>query len=209
MLQQDFTKSQHTPSEVNQLLALARNSISSITTKTLAQHWMRIQQDNWGTISSMSSWSNARSQPSLNWGLRITSVWKHIQNGLSAGQLSFSLRAKSDTLPTPLNLWKLRIVPKCHLWNSPWPTIQHILNGCPVTLSQGRYTWQHDFRQWSNEAAPTTKKLYADLPGLRVTENWLSTARILNTSACPDVDPRKLNSLSCITLPTACIMQGF
>ena len=34
MLQQDFTKSQHIPSEVNQALALARKSISSQTPGT-------------------------------------------------------------------------------------------------------------------------------------------------------------------------------
>ena len=43
VLQHEFNKSQHIPSETNQLLALAEILfISSITTKILAQHCMRI-----------------------------------------------------------------------------------------------------------------------------------------------------------------------
>ena len=72
-------------------------------------------------------------------------VWRRIQKGMPAGQLSFLLRAGSDTLPTPLNLrrWRLRPDAKCLLCDNPC-TVQHILNGCPVSLSQGRYTWRHD-----------------------------------------------------------------
>ena len=74
------------------------------------------------------------------------SVWKCIQKGMPAGQLSFLLRAGSDTLPTPLNLrhWRLRPDAKCPLCDNPWSTVQRILNGCPVSLTQGRYTWWHD-----------------------------------------------------------------
>ena len=44
LLDQGFTRSQRIPSEVNQVLALAKNSISTITTKTLSRkctsvHW--------------------------------------------------------------------------------------------------------------------------------------------------------------------------
>ena len=37
-----------------------------------------------------------------------------------------------------------RLDAKCPLCDNPWPTVQHILNGCSVSLSQGRYTWRHD-----------------------------------------------------------------
>lgn len=86
-------------------------------------------------------------------------------------------------------LWKLRTVPKCHLWNNPWPTIQHILNGCPVTLSQGRYTWQHDkgLKTFVSSRMKQFQPQKSSMLTLRVTENWPSTARILNTSACQDV----------------------
>ena len=72
--------------------------------------------------------------------------WNNIVSGLPSGQLSFLLRAGSDTLPTPLNLsrWKLQTDPQCPLCNSRCPMTLHILNGCPVTLNQGRYTWRYN-----------------------------------------------------------------
>ena len=76
-----------------------------------------------------------------------THLWKKISNhGLNAGQLSFTLKAGSDTLPTPVNLhrWKIQVGAKCQLCGSPRPTSSHVLNGCPVALNQGRYTWRHD-----------------------------------------------------------------
>ena len=73
-------------------------------------------------------------------------VWKRIKDGLPAGQLSFILRAASDTLPTPLNLrrWNIQCGAKCTLCGNSRPTVAHILNGCPVALEQGRYIWCHD-----------------------------------------------------------------
>ena len=43
-----------------------------------------------------------------------------------------------------LQRWRLRPDAKCPLCDNPWPTVQHILNGCPVSLAQGKYTWRHD-----------------------------------------------------------------
>ena len=46
--------------------------------------------------------------------------WNRIISGLPSGQLSFLLRAGSDTLPTPLNLarWRIQADPRCPLCNS-------------------------------------------------------------------------------------------
>ena len=75
-------------------------------------------------------------------------VWSRIFQGLHvpSGQLSFMIRAASDTLPTPLNLirWKYRTDPKCPLCKYHFPTTKHILNACPVALSLDRYTLRHD-----------------------------------------------------------------
>ena len=115
---------------------------------------------------------------------------------MPAGQLSFLLRAGSDTLPTPLNLrrWRLRPDAKCPLCSNQWPTVQHILNGCPVSLAQGRYTWRHDsaLKILANdlrEYLQPGERLYADLPGLRATDNPPSTipTEILDTSARPAI----------------------
>ena len=48
-------------------------------------------------------------------------IWKRIMHGLPARQMSFILRAASDTLPTPLNLarWRIQVDPKCPLCGNP------------------------------------------------------------------------------------------
>ena len=98
--------------------------------------------------------------------------WNRIISGLPSDQLSFLLRAGSDTLPTPLNLarWRIQTDPCCPLCNSQRPTILHILNGCPVALNQGRYTWRHDsvlayIVSFLSPLLDDDQTLYADLPG--------------------------------------------
>ena len=103
-------------------------------------------------------------------------VWKRIRDGLHVGQLSFILRAASDTLPTPLNLrhWKIQCGAKCSLCGNSRPAVAHILNSCPVALQQGRYTWRHDCVLSTITSAlrchiPAETTIYADLPNLRAT----------------------------------------
>ena len=105
-------------------------------------------------------------------------VWNRIQFGLPAGQLSFLLRAGADCLPTPLNLrrWRIQTDPKCPLCSWPQPTTMHVLNGCATALNQGRYTWRHDsvLQTLVKAIIPAlgqSETLYADLPGLRSSNN--------------------------------------
>ena len=123
-------------------------------------------------------------------------VWDRIQRGLPPGQLSFLLRAGSDTLPTPLNLkrWNLRVDSKYHLCGSSTPTVFHILNGCPVALDQARYTWRHDSVLWRLDKAIRSHMLegdhlYSDISGLRAHENPQSTVPhdLTITTARPDM----------------------
>lgn len=63
---------------------------------------------------------------------------------MEANQASFLIRAVYDVLPSPTNLnqWygEDPICPLC-----PFSATQkHILVGCKASLSQGRYTWQHN-----------------------------------------------------------------
>ena len=84
--------------------------------------------------------------------------------------------------PTPLNLkrWKYRLDAKCHLCGSYRPTTAHILNGCPISLEQGRYTWRHDSvplkllkgLKWMLQPVD---KLYGDLTGYWANESPLAT----------------------------------
>ena len=64
-------------------------------------------------------------------------VWSRILDGLPSKQLSFILRASSDTLPTLLNQrrWKMRFDASYHLCKSNSPTVLHILNFCPTALN--------------------------------------------------------------------------
>ena len=59
--------------------------------------------------------------------------------------LKFLIRSVYDQLPTPANLatWGKREDPNCALCGKRG-TLRHILSGCPVSLSQGRYRWRHD-----------------------------------------------------------------
>ena len=123
-------------------------------------------------------------------------VWKRIRDGLPAGQLSFILRAASDTLPTLLNLrrWKIQCGAKCSLCGNSRPTVAHILNGCSVELEQGRYTWRHDCVLSTSTSIlrsylSTETTIYADLPNQRATEHPPSTIppSILVTPLKPDL----------------------
>ena len=123
-------------------------------------------------------------------------MWNRIVGGLPSGQLSFLLRAGSDTLPTPLNLarWTIQSSSRCALCNSNHPTVAHILNGCPVALNQGRYTWRHDSVLSLMVSSVSTclesdQRLFADLPGHQASNSPPSTipVDILSTSCRPDI----------------------
>ena len=123
-------------------------------------------------------------------------VWNGVTLGLPAGQCSFTLRAGTDTLPTPLNLkrWKYKADARCTLCCNTNPTVHHILSNCPVSLNQGRFTWRHDcalaaIQKGIQAHLPPEISLIADLPGSRACEHPVSAIpdRILVTSARPDI----------------------
>ena len=69
---------------------------------------------------------------------RESRSWKKIMNnGLTSGQLSFLLKAGSDTLPTPMNLRRMRIQhdSRCPLCKAPRPTTAHILKMAVISPS--------------------------------------------------------------------------
>ena len=119
-----------------------------------------------------------------------------VQSGLSHGQLSFLLRAGSDSLPHHANLrrWNIQCASKCPLCSSTRPTTTHILNGCPTALQQGRFTWHHDSVIKSifinlKDNLPHDVKIYADLDHWRAEDNPPTTIppEILSTSSRPDI----------------------
>ena len=90
--------------------------------------------------------------------LRVQGNWtrwcNYIQNELSWKHLlvtsprltSFVLGATFDTLPSPTNLkrWHITTEADCPLCSVKICTTAHVLSGCKVALSQGRYTFRHD-----------------------------------------------------------------
>ena len=123
-------------------------------------------------------------------------VWSRIMFGLPAGQMSFMIRAGIDCLPTPVNLcrWKIQTDPSCPLCHSRPCTVHHILNCCPTALNQERYTWRHDsilahLSKILKTHLPDGLTLYADLSGLRASENPPSTipVSLVPTTARPDI----------------------
>jgi len=95
-------------------------------------------------------------------------TWNRLLSSFHPGQLSFLLRAASDTLPTAVNLrrWSVQCDAKCLLCDSTRPTTAHVLSGCPTALTQQRYTFRHN--QVLSVLASALTNLFADVPFVKV-----------------------------------------
>ena len=199
-------KSQCFSPEARTTFTIVKRSVTSITRKTLPKAVRILHKENvidhWDShLQNLSVQDKFLEISQLE---KDNRVWNRIQRGLPAGQLSFLLRAGSDTLPTPLNLrrWKLRTEAHCDLCSSTSPITLHILNACPVALNQGRYTWHHDsvlqkIVDHIKTNLDSDENLYADLSNHRGSENPPATIppEILVTSARPDIVIIKSNSV--------------
>ena len=60
--------------------------------------------------------------------------------------ISFCLGATFDTMPSPSNLkrWRLITESSCYLWGKANCTSAHILGVCKIALHQGRFSFRHD-----------------------------------------------------------------
>ena len=184
LLDQGFTRSQHIPSEVNQVLALTKNSISTITTKTLLRKCTSVHQE-----SRVKHWNDKLSEfdsPEKIHQHHRTRIPEQCleaypeRNACWTAVISTESRIRHS--PHSSKLAMLETKARCQVpsLRPPWPTVQHILNGCPVSLAQGRYTWRHDsalkiLANGLREYLQPGERLYADLPGLRTTDNPPST----------------------------------
>ena len=146
-------------------------------------------------------------------------TWHRLLSSLHPGQLSFLLRAASDTLPTVMNLqrWKIQCSAKCILCDSSHPTTAHVLSGCPTALSQDRYTYRHDLvlqslvtyfvKMFTN--LPFIR-VYADLPNLRASESPLSTipTRVMVTPFRPDIVIHNTIASGLLLFELTCPLDG-
>ena len=72
-------------------------------------------------------------------------VWKSAIFNLPKGVLKFMLNSTLNTLPTKDNLtrWGKRLSKSCSSCGRA-EYLSHVLNACPTSLKEGRYTWRHD-----------------------------------------------------------------
>ena len=189
-------------SEALDILKAARDSIGDIIPNRMPPALKKASKQI-SVIKQSSFWDNHLSSLSVQSKFKDIialesecPIWRKIQFGLPAGQLSFLLKAGADCLPTPLNLrrWKVQTDQNCPLCSSPHPISFHILNWCETALSQGRYTWRHDsvLKSLVNSIKPfidPQSSLFADLPGLRASNNPMATipCNLSTSSDRPDL----------------------
>ena len=119
-------------------------------------------------------------------------TWQALIKNVPRGIMSFALNSVTNTLPSPDNLrrWGKRVVSKCPLCQNTG-TLEHILNFCPVALTQKRYNYRHD--SVLNHLAsviiankPDSIEVYADIPGLDLNGSTIPPD-ILVTLSRPDL----------------------
>ena len=99
------------------------------------QERLNIKAVSQGQQGRWTSWEGLTNR-SMSW----SDMWK-----IPQARLSFLIRATYDTLPCPRNLHQwFGAEETCPLCNTINASLQHILSGCKIALSQGRYTWRHD-----------------------------------------------------------------
>ena len=116
-------------------------------------------------------------------------TWKSYIYNLPKGTMKWLLNASIDTLPTKVNLklWGKVSNDKCFCGQK--QTLNHILNCCPVSLNQGRYTYRHDsilnYIQTCLDSSKYT--CYIDLPGHQTQDGGTIPPEIMVTTLKPDL----------------------
>ena len=136
-----FLKRQEIPTEATTCLCTSWSS-----TPTSLKALKRITRQSL-KINSMTGWNQKLSSLCVQNKIFIiiepeakNYFWRLIMDGMPSGQLSFMVKAESDTLPTPPNLqrYKIQVCQRTQAMTG------HILSACPEALEQGRYIWRHD-----------------------------------------------------------------
>jgi len=95
-----------------------------------------------------------------------------------------------------LRRWSIQSNAKCSLCNSLRPTTAHVLSGCPVALSQHRFTYRHDLVLHSLVTSFVEVfvdlpfvQIYTDLPSSRASDSPLATipTTVMVTPYRPDI----------------------
>ena len=119
-------------------------------------------------------------------------TWQSWIRNVPRGVLSFALKSSTNTLPTPDNLvrWGKRRLAKCPLCSN-HGTLEHILNFCSISLTQGRLTWRHDsvlnhLTRSILQDKPDNIEIFCDLPGFDLNGSTIPPD-ILVTTSRPDL----------------------
>ena len=106
-------------------------------------------------------------EDTINRVITWADIWRTPQS-----RLSFLVRAAYDTLPCPRNLaqW-FGSEGKCFLCSKDNAGLQHMLSGCNIALTQGRFRWRHN---------QVLRKLAEQLERCRVRANNSSDPRQQN-----------------------------
>nr|XP_061819532.1 uncharacterized protein LOC133608354 [Nerophis lumbriciformis] len=107
--------------------------VEEVTQVAQDQYWIKAVSQ--GKQGAWTRWEDTI-QRVITWA----DIWRTPQS-----RLSFLVRAAYDTLPCPRNLaqW-FGSEGKCSLCSKDNAGLKHILSGCNVALTQGRFRWRHN-----------------------------------------------------------------
>lgn len=135
-------------------------------------------------------------------------TWKSIIYNLPRKVLKFGLNSIVQTLPvnSNLSLWGKTMNQLCSLCGRK-ETVLHVLNGCPIMLNQGRYTYRHNLvlahilKQLSEMySSEQDCKIYSDIEGKHATGGGTIPPDILVTNEKPDIVITKPGKIELIEL---------
>ena len=117
-------------------------------------------------------------------------IWKSYIYDMKKGVMKFFLNSVTNTLPTGDNLlmWGKSTHDKCKQCKGRETTC-HVLNNCPVSLDQGRYTWRHNnVIHYILSCLDTDKvSVFSDLPGHTTANGGSVPLEICVTPLKPDI----------------------
>ena len=134
-------------------------------------------------------------------------TWQSYIYNLQRGTMKWLINSSIDTLPTKTNLrlWGKAVNDKCFCGQR--QTLNHILNCCPVSLAQGRYTARHDnILEYISRCLNKDKyKCFVDIDGQQTVGGGTLPPSLVVTNLKPDIviidQKNKLAAIFELTVP--------
>ena len=133
-------------------------------------------------------------------------TWKSYIFNLPRGTMKYILNASIDTLPSKTNLRRWGKVSNDLCLCKKKQTLNHILNGCSLSLKSGKFTWRHDnvLRYIKNCIDNTQYTVSIDLGQQKGTKVSTIPPDILVINLIPDVVIVDKNKKSCDIFELTC-----